>query len=81
MFTKGEELMSGLTLQRITQQAEALPLPEYIELIERLVHRLREQPLTAPQQLDWKPLYGLGKGLWHGEDAQDYVNRLREDRI
>ena len=23
-------------------------------------------------------LYGLGKGLWEGEDAQDYVNKMRE---
>jgi len=24
-------------------------------------------------------LRGLGKGLWKGEDAQEYVNRLREE--
>ena len=29
---------------------------------------------------DWKPLYGLGKDLWKDEDAQEYVNQLREDR-
>jgi hypothetical protein len=23
----------------------------------------------------------IGKGLWKGEDAQEYVNRLREDRM
>ena len=73
--------MSGLALQSITQQAETLPLPEYIELIERLVHKLREQTLPEPKRLDWTPLYGMGKGLWNGEDAQDYVNRLREDRV
>jgi len=73
--------MSSVALNHITQQAEALPLPEYIELIERLVHRLKEQQLPEPQRLDWTPLYGMGKGVWNGEDAQDYVNRLREDRI
>jgi hypothetical protein len=26
-------------------------------------------------------LYGLGKGLWKGDNAQEYVNLLREDRI
>lgn len=31
------------------------------------------------KELDWKALYGLGKGLWK-EDAQEYVNRLRENR-
>jgi hypothetical protein len=32
------------------------------------------------KQLDWNKLYGLGKGLWKGEDAQEYVDRLREER-
>ena len=56
-------------------------MAEYLELIERLVRRLREQPLPVQPRLDWQPLYGLGKGVWQGEDAQDYVNRLREDRL
>jgi len=33
------------------------------------------------EELLWEALYGLGKGLWKKEDAQEYVNRLREDRI
>ncbi|MEW6162857.1 MAG: hypothetical protein AB1606_06060 [Nitrospirota bacterium] len=32
------------------------------------------------KKLGWKGLYGLGKGLWKGEDAQEYVNSLRRDR-
>jgi len=31
-------------------------------------------------KLDWAALYGLGKGLWE-EDAQEYVDHLREDRM
>ncbi len=31
------------------------------------------------KSLDRKGLYGLGKGLWK-EDAQEYINRLRENR-
>lgn len=72
--------MQGAMLHRLTQQADMLSMADYIELIERLVHRLREHPFPTPQRLDWQPLYGLGKGLWHDEDAQDYVNRLREER-
>lgn len=32
------------------------------------------------KKLDWKELYGLGKGLWKTEDAQEFVNCLREER-
>ncbi len=27
----------------------------------------------------WRDLYGLGKEIWEGEDAQEYVNRLRQE--
>ena len=73
--------MANIAVENITRQAENLPLPEYIELIERLVHRLHDKRNTPPIQRDWQELYGLGKGLWDGEDAQEYVNRLREDRL
>lgn len=33
------------------------------------------------RSLGWTKLYGLGKGIWNGEDAQAYVDRLREDRV
>ena len=65
----------------LTKQAETLTLPEYIELIEHLVHRLREKNMPSQEQLDWQTLYGLGKGVWADEDAQEYVNTLREDRV
>jgi len=25
--------------------------------------------------------YGIGAGLWNGEDAREYVNKLREERM
>ena len=73
--------MANTAIEHITKQAEHLPLPDYIELIERLVHRLRDKRDTPPIQYDWQELYGLGKGLWDNEDAQEYVNRLREERL
>ena len=27
----------------------------------------------------WRDFYGLGKEIWDGEDAQEYVNRLRDE--
>ena len=73
--------MSKSAVLTLTKQAETLPLPEYIELIEYLVHRLREKNIPAQEQLDWQGLYGLGQGLWVNEDAQEYVNTLREERV
>lgn len=72
--------MASNTVESISRQAENLPLPDYIDLIERLVHRLHEKCGLQTAEHDWDDLYGLGKGLWNDEDAQNYVERLREDR-
>jgi hypothetical protein len=68
------------TLRRIRKETERLSPEEQLELVEKLVRQLREKGLTRKAHLDWNKLYGLGKGLWNGEDAQEYVNRSREDR-
>ncbi len=73
--------MSKIMVKNITKQADDLSLYEHIKLIEILVHRLRDKSGALPKQLNWQELYGLGKGLWADEDAQEYVNRLREDRL
>jgi len=65
----------------IEQQVSKLSLREHIELIETLAHKLKEKSIDLNEKIDWKDLYGLGKGLWGKEDAQEYTNRLREDRI
>ena len=73
--------MAKIVVENITKQAENLSLSEHIELIDILVHRLHDKSGTMPKPLDWEGLYGLGKGLWADEDVQEYVNRLREDRL
>ena len=45
---------------------------------ENLIEKIEKQ--AVQQKLEWEELYGLGKGLWDNEDAQDYVTKLREDR-
>jgi hypothetical protein len=69
------------TLERIEKEIEALSQKDQRKLIEKLAGRLRKSGIGGTKALDWKNLYGLGKGLWKGEDAQDHVNRLREDRV
>jgi len=74
-------MRKGVTLEKIEKEIEKLTPQEQLKLVERLAHQLRKAGLAMKKELDWNKLYGLGKGLWKGEDAQEYVNRLREDRI
>lgn len=67
------------TLGKIEKEVEKLSPQEQLKLVEKLAHRLRKTGIAMKKQLDWSGLYGLDKGLWK-EDAQEYVNRLREDR-
>lgn len=68
------------TLEKIEKEIERLSPKDQLKLVEKLAHHLRKTGLAVKKELDWKNLYGLGKGLWKSEDAQNYVNRLREDR-
>jgi len=74
-------MRKGAALGRIEKEIERLTPQEKLRLAERLIHQLRKGKLSIKKDLAWDKLYGLGKGLWKGEDAQEYVNRLREDRI
>ena len=69
------------TLGKIEKEIEKLSPKDQLKLVEKLSHQLRKSGITVKKDLDWKDLYGLGKGLWRSEDAQEYVNRLREERV
>ncbi|MCD6214391.1 MAG: hypothetical protein J7J46_05400 [Candidatus Desulfofervidus sp.] len=73
-------MQQGSVLERIKKDLESLSPQEQLELIERLVSKLRKSHTLGKKFADWGELYGLGKELWK-EDAQEYVNHLREDRI
>ncbi|PJA99528.1 MAG: hypothetical protein CO128_03410 [Ignavibacteriales bacterium CG_4_9_14_3_um_filter_30_11] len=70
-----------LELENIEKQIESLPPKDQLKLVERIAVLLRKSGLTTKKKLEWSGLYGLGKGLWNDEDAQSYVDRLREDRV
>jgi len=72
--------MQDNPLEIIKKQTAKLSLHDHIDLLEILARQLKEKSSSARQDLDWSELYGLGKGLWDNEDAQDYVDRIREDR-
>ncbi|MBI5376712.1 MAG: hypothetical protein HZA77_14865 [Candidatus Schekmanbacteria bacterium] len=67
-------------LGKIEKEVEKLSLKEQLKLVEKLTHKLQKTGIRIKKELDWKGLYGIGKGLWKGDDAQKYVNQIREDR-
>ena len=67
-------------LEKIESQIMNLPVSEQIHLIERIARRVRAVQTKPGVALIWSDLYGIGKGIW-SDDAQDYVNRAREERI
>lgn len=68
------------SLTKIEKEVENLSPDEKLKVVEKLVRQLRKSSITIKKELDWNKLYGLGKELWR-EDAQKYVNRIRENRI
>jgi hypothetical protein len=68
-------------LEKIESQIMSLPVSEQIHLIERIARRVRSVQTKSGIILNWNDLYGMGKGIWSGDDAQDYVSRAREERI
>ncbi len=67
--------MSISTLLKIERDTEKLSVEEQLELIEILVGQMRRKTFPEPKKLLWEEIYGIGEGIWNGEDAQDYINR------
>jgi hypothetical protein len=78
---EGVHMPRAGSLERIEKEIESLSPKDQLKLVEKLAHQLRKTGIAVNKELDWKNLYGLGKGLWKREDAQDCINRLREDRV
>jgi len=70
--------MGSKSLNKIEQEVFMLPHEDQLRLMENLIHRMRK-PMRQPTTT-WDALYGLGKGVWNGLDAQALVTEMREDR-
>ena len=66
-----------ITYEHVLRNVESLSRAEQLRLISKLAENLRVEaaPETRTSILD---LQGLGKEIWQGTDAQDYVDRERE---
>jgi hypothetical protein len=68
-----------MTMAEILHQAKTLSMQERKELVKLLIDSL-DVPEAAPRQpRRLSELRGLGKEIWQGIDAQEYVNRLRNE--
>jgi hypothetical protein len=72
---------SATHLEKIEHQIMQLPVYEQTHLIERITAQLRCVRAKSRIALNLSDLYGMGKGIWREDDAQEYVNRVREERI
>lgn len=74
--------MAKVSLRKIEEDVSLLSSQEQLLLVERLIHRMRtvKPESQKGEAAAWDELYGLGKGVWQGQDAQEHVTTLREDR-
>ena len=70
--------MTKAELKNLEKGIEKLSHSELLELVEKLIHRIRTGN-GAEKNLDWNDLYGSAKGLW-GRDAQEYISDIRTER-
>lgn len=65
------------TYQEIRRQIESLTLDEQMRLMEELA-TIVSHHTPAKSKRSIMELEGLGKNIWQGIDAQEYVNRERQ---
>jgi len=64
------------TYQEICRHVQTLTPDEQLRLLEELAGMVRQRMLIQPK-CNIMDLEGLGKDIWHGLDAQEYVNQER----
>ena len=60
-----------------TQQIRLLPVEARLRLMALIAEELAAQPTEALHSI--LELRGLGREIWEGIDAQEYVNALRNE--
>ena len=66
------------TYHEIRRQVESLTPDEQLRLLEELAGFIRQRTTLTPKpKRSILELRGLGKEIWNGIDAQEYVNQER----
>ena len=70
--------MSTVVYQHVLGQAERLSPDDQLRLVEELAAHVRRQ-VRRDKKHSILELRGLGKEIWQGIDAQEYVNQERSE--
>ncbi len=65
------------TYKEVRRQVESLTVDEQLRLLEELAGIVRYRVIPKPKRSILE-LEGLGKEIWKGIDAQEYVNQERD---
>ncbi len=65
------------TYKEVRRQVESLTVDEQLRLLEELAAIVRYRVIPKPKRSILE-LRGLGKEIWKGIDAQEYVNQERD---
>lgn len=71
--------MASTDCERILREAEQLPPEEQLELIERLIARMRMRPQPGEEPPRLEDLAGTAPYPLCGEDAQEHISRTRQE--
>jgi hypothetical protein len=73
--------MSAMTATSVYEEhVRALPASERLKLLSLIASDLSDAaPASGTRRRSILELRGLGKELWEGIDAQEYVNQLRRE--
>lgn len=65
-----------MTLTQILQEVLALPVAERKQVVIAILESLAPSP---PRRVSLLEFEGVGKHLYDGEDAQEYITKLRRE--
>ena len=69
-----------MSLQQVLREVESLSREEQSQLIKLLLDRVLPSSNAQPDKIhSLRELRGLGKEIWEGVDAQDYISQQRDE--
>lgn len=68
-----------MTVLDILEEIRALSLEERKQLMKLMVDTLTDPPAAPQNKHSLRELRGLGKEIWQGIDAQQYIDKMREE--
>jgi hypothetical protein len=68
-----------MVVDEILEEIRMLSLDERKQLMKLMVDMLSETPQTPSRKHSLRELRGLGKEIWEGIDAQDYIDQQRNE--